>query len=306
MSGGTRAKRGLGLIALVLAGSLLSAPATAQRPKPTAGSTLASAPADVETAEQLYAKLDYEQANTVAERVVKKNGLTHDQLVRAYRVLAVTYAVLDKEEQARDAFLQLLTYDADYQADPNLGPKVNTPFMEARGSFRSLPTKPGIDVSASVSTNGGTLRVTTRDPTRIVKRVNVGYRWTSSGEYSVSQINPGEAVAVEVGAAPPTRTRLDFYVQALDERDNAVLEAGNPNVPKSAFAEVGASRGGGGGGGNAKSEGGSVFSSPIFWTIVGVAAIGGGTALFFALRPNDPPSSAQLSPIIRCGVDRCN
>ena len=306
MRGGSRANGGLALVAWVLAGSLLSAPAAAQRPKPTAGSTLASAPADVETAEQLYAKLDYEQANTVAERVVKKNGLTHDQLVRAYRVLAVTYAVLDKEEQARDAFLQLLTYDADYQADPNLGPKVNTPFMEARGSFRSLPTKPGIDVSASVSTNGGTLRVTTRDPTRIVKKVNVGYRWTSSGEYSVSQINPGEAVAVEVGAAPPTRTRLDFYVQALDERDNAVLEAGNPNVPKSAFAEAGAARGGNGGGGGGRSEGGSVFSSPIFWTFVGVAAIGGGTALFFALRPNDPPSSAQLSPIIRCGGDRCN
>ncbi|MBF5066910.1 hypothetical protein G6O45_27245, partial [Salmonella enterica subsp. enterica serovar Istanbul] len=78
----------------------------------------------------------------------------------------VTNAILDKEEQARAAFLQLLTYDPDYQADPNLGPKVNTPFVEARGSFRSLPTKPGIEVSASVSTNGGTLRVTTRDPTR--------------------------------------------------------------------------------------------------------------------------------------------
>src|SRR6478672_10200209 len=189
--------------AMVLACSLATlstvsaSPALAQRAKPSAGSALASAPADVETAEQLYAKLDYEQANAVAERVVKKSALTHDQLVRAYRVLAVTYAVLDKEEQARDAFLQLLTYDADYQADPNLGPKVNTPFMEARGSFRSLPTKPGIDVSAAVSTNGGTLRVTTRDPTRIVKKVNVGYRWTSSGEYTVSQINPGESVAVE-------------------------------------------------------------------------------------------------------------
>ena len=309
MRGGSRANSGLALAALVLAGSLLTpgGAAFAQRAKPSAGSTLQSAPADVETAEQLYAKLDYEQANATAERVVKKSGLTHDQLVRAYRVLAVTYAVLDKEEQARDAFLQLLTYDAEYQVDPNLGPKVNTPFSEARGSFRSLPTKPGIDVSASVSTNGGTLRVTTRDPTRLVKRVNVGYRWTSSGEYTVSQINPGEAVAVEVGAAPPARTRLDFYVQALDERDNAVLEAGNPNVPKSAFAEAGASRGGGNGNGNGgKYEGGSVFSSPIFWTFVGVAAIGGGAALFFALRPNDPPSSAQLSPIIRCGGDRCN
>jgi hypothetical protein len=304
MRGGSRAKGGRALVALVLAGSMVTAPAVAQRAKPSAGSTLQSAPADVDTAEQLYAKLDYEQANAVAERVVKKSGLTHDQLVRAYRVLAVTCAVLDKEEQARDAFLQLLTYDADYQADPNLGPKVNTPFMEARGSFRSLPTKPGIDVSASVSTNGGTLRVTTRDPTRIVKRVNVGYRWTSSGEYSISQINPGEVVvAVEVAAPPPGRTRLDFYVQALDERENAVLEAGNPSVPKSAFAEAGV---GGGPARGGKTEGGSIFASPFFWIAAGVVVVGGSTAAFFALRPQDPPTRATLSPVIVCGTDRCN
>lgn len=290
---------------VALASTTFVAPASAQRAKPAPGSSL-QAPADVETAEQLYAKLDYEQANAVAERVVKKSGLTHDQLVRAYRVLAVTYAVLDKEEQARDAFLQVLTYDPDYQADPNLGPKVNTPFMEARGSFRSLSTKPGIEVSASVSTSGGTLRVTTRDPTRMVKKVNVGYRWTSSGEYTVAPIAPGEALSVEVAAAPAGRTRLDFYVQALDERDNAVLEAGNPQVPKSAFAEAGGRGGGGGAGAGADKGGGSIFSSPIFWVIAGAAVIGGGTALFFAVRPQDPPTSASLSPVIRCGAERCN
>ena len=299
-----RGSRSSASLALVLAASFVAvAPsAFAQKTKP-AGSTL-QAPADVETAEQLYAKLDYEQANAVAERVVKKSGLTHDQLVRAFRVLAVTYAVLDNEEKAKDAFLQLLTYDGDYQADPNLGPKVNTPFMEARGSFRSLSTKPGVEVSASVSTNGGTLRVTTRDPTHIVKKVNVGYRWTSSGEYSVAPIAPGEAVAVEVTAAPAGRTRLDFYVQALDERDNAVLEAGNPNVPKSAFAEAGGT--GPGKGGGVKAENSSVFSSAIFWVLAGAAVAGGGTALFFALRPQDPPSSASLAPVIRCGAERCN
>jgi hypothetical protein len=316
MGWGSRAQTGLSLVLLVVAASLVTAtvaaPASAQRggAKPAGGSSSLSAPpVDVETAEQLYAKLDYEQANAVAERVVKKAGLTHDQLVRAYRVLAVTNAVLDKEEQARDAFLQLLTYDPDYQADPNLGPKVNTPFMEARGSFRSLPSKPGIEVAATISTGGGNLRVTTRDPTRIVKKVVVGYRWTSSGEYTITQLNQNEAVAaVEVNAAPAGRTRLDFYVQALDERDNAVLEAGNANVPKSAFAEAGARGGAGGGSGKdgGKSEGGSVFSSPVFWLIASAAVVGGGTALFFALRPHDPPSSATLSPVIRCGADRCN
>jgi hypothetical protein len=294
------------VLALVLAGAHAGATLAAGSPAWAGpkGST-ASMPADVETAEQLYAKLDYEAANSVAERVVKQRGLSHDQLVRAYRILAVTYAILDKEEQATAAFTQLLTFDPDYQADPNLGPKVNTPFVEARGAFRSLPNKPGIEVSAVVATTGGTLRVTTRDPTRIVKKVNVGYRWTSAGEYTVATIAAGDAISVEVAAAPAGRTRLDFYAQALDERENAVLEAGNPQVPKSAFAEAG----GGKGGGNMGKEGGgggSVFSSPFFWIFAGAAVAGGGTALFFALRPQDPPTKASLSPVMVCGADRCN
>jgi hypothetical protein len=282
---------------------LLGAPAFAAPTKPGA-SHGPTGPADVDSAEALYAKLDYEGANAVAERVVKQKGLSHDHLVRAYRVLAVTYAVLDKEEEAQKAFLQLLTYDPDYQADPNLGPKVNTPFVEARGSFRSLPSKPGIDVTATIQTTGGTLRVSTRDPTKMVRKVVVGYRWTSSGDYTVSQIAAGETQSVEVVAAPSGRTRLDFYAQALDERDNAVLEAGNPQVPKSAFAEAG-SKGVAGGPGE-KKEGGSIFASPFFWIFTGAAVVGGGTALFFALRPQDPPTKAQLSPVMQCGADRCN
>ena len=100
---------------------------------------------DVETAEQLYAKLEYEKANEVAQKVIVLKGLTHDQLVRTYRVLAVTYAVLEKEEDARDAFVLLLTYDPDYKLDPNLGPRVLTPFQEAKGYWRAQPMKPGID-----------------------------------------------------------------------------------------------------------------------------------------------------------------
>lgn len=266
-------------------------------------------PADVETAEQLYAKLDYDRANEVAERVIKQKNLSHDQLVRAYRVLAVTNAILDKEEQARDAFLHLLVFDPEYTVDTNLGPKVSTPFVEARGQFRSLPAKPGMEVVANVRSDGGQLRVTTRDPTHIAKKVVVGYRWTSSGEYTVSTIAVGDA-SVEVAPAAQGRTRLDFYALALDERDNAVFEAGNPQVPKSAFAEAGSRAGGNGGGagagaGSGEKSSGSVFSSPVFWIIAGGVVAGGATAAFFALRPEDPATRAALSPQIRCGAELC-
>ncbi|MEZ4263928.1 MAG: hypothetical protein R3B36_32845 [Polyangiaceae bacterium] len=277
-----------------LAGPAYAAPKTEKVP-----------PAEVETAEQLYAKLEYEAANAVAERVVKKNGLTHDQLTRAYRVLAVTYAVLEKEDQAKEAFIQLLTYDPEYQADPNLGPKVSGPFQEARGFWRAQPVKPKLEVSAQVSREGGSLRVVTRDPTKIVKKVQVGWRWTPTGDFATSEVEARGTASVEVEAAPSGRTRLDFYAQALDERDSVVFESGNPFAPKSAFAQGGVAGGAGPGNGK-KTEGGSVFSSPIFWLLTGAAVVGGGAAVFFATRGGDGPSQAQLSPVLLCGRERCN
>ncbi|MDF2692243.1 MAG: hypothetical protein K0S65_626 [Labilithrix sp.] len=296
------------MVLCVLVGLSAASTAAAQpKSKDKADRTArAEPPADVETAEQLLAKLDYDKANDVGERVIRQKGLSHDQLVRAYRVLAVTYAILDKEDNARDAFLHLLVFDPEYTVDTNLGPKVSTPFVEARGQFRSLSSKPGMEVVANVREGGGQLRVTTRDPTHIAKKVTVGYRWTSSGEYTVTTIGVGEAT-VEVAPATQGRTRLDFYALALDERDNAVFEAGNAQVPRSAFAEAGSRPAGGGAGdkGAGEKPSGSVFSSPVFWIIAGAVVAGGGTAAFFALRPEDAATKASLSPQIRCGPELC-
>lgn len=296
---------GLACATLVVLACAFAAPASAQ-PRPTRGTKTAESATggDVDAAEQLYAKLEYEQANALATRIVQRRGLAHAELVRASRVLAVTYAILDKQEASRDAFVKLLVYEPDYAADPNLGPKVSVPFGEAKTIVRAYATKPGLDVNATVKTDGGQLRVTTRDPTKIVRKVTVGYRWTSTGEYTVTTLGTGEGNAVDVAPAPAERTRVDFYAQALDERDAVVFEAGSPQAPKSAFADAAESPSGGA---PIAKEGGSSFvGSPLFWVLTGAAVVGGGTALFFATRGDDAPTSARLSPIMLCGsAERC-
>ena len=262
--------------------------------------------ADVDAAEQLYAKSDWPRAIEQAELVLRQHGLSHDQLVRSTRVLAIALANLGKQELARDVFLQLLVYEPDVQLDASLGTKVTTPLSEARGQLRGYPQRPGIDVGADVHADGGQLRVTTRDPTKIVKRIVGGYRWTSSGEYTTGAVTLGDG-SIDVVAAPTGRTRLDFYVQALDDRDNAVFEAGNPAFPKSAFTdpaprdertpqpaeERGASKK-------------SFVSSPLFWVLTGAAVVGGGLAAYFVLKPGgeSSPNKATLSPVIRCGSSK--
>jgi hypothetical protein len=288
-------------LALVLATALGSSPAWAKPAAPAA-----PPPADVEVAEQLYAKLDYDKANDVATRVLKKNALTHDQLVRATKILAITDAILDKDDDAKDAFLNVLIFDPEYTVDPNLGPKVSGPFLEARGHYRALTAKPGIEVTPQLRSDGGQLRVVTRDPTHIAKKVNVGWRWTSSGDYTTQTIAAGEAT-VEVAAAPTGRTRLDFYAQALDDHDNAVFEAGSAAVPKSAFAEAGPKPPvtGGPAGKTDEKKSGGILANPIFWIITGAVVAGGATGAFFLFKKDATPTSAALTPQIRCGPDLC-
>jgi hypothetical protein len=278
-------------------------------PKPPA-----ALPDNVETAEQLYGKLEFDDANKIAERVVKQRGLTHDQLVRIYKVLATTHAFLDHEDPAREAFILLMTYDPDYQVDPNQGPKVTTPFFEARGFWRAQSGKPGIEVAASLrAQEPGVLRVTTRDPTHIVKRVSLGYRFTTTGDFVTSQVAVGSSVQVDLPVPPPGKSRVEYYAQALDDRDDVAFELGNPQAPKSALVDTQAPvvtppPGGGDKGGGDKGGGGGVFSSPIFWTIAAIVVVGGATGAYFALRPRDAaaPTQASLSPTLQCGTSKCN
>jgi hypothetical protein len=262
--------------------------------------------ADVEAAEQQYSNMNYDDAYKIADRVIRQvRGLSHDQLVRVYRVYALTSAVLDKEDTAREAFVLLLTYNPDFQADPNLGPRVTTPFVEARGFWRAQQLKPGIDVTATLRQGEpAALRVSTRDPTHIVRKVTVGFRWDPNAEFSTRNVAAADAVPVDLPPAPPNQTKLDYYALALDERDNVVFESGNTTSPKSAIAMERPPPAIAGSTTEKPPASSSVFSSPVFWIVTGVVVVGGATAIVLATRKQDeeflPPTSATFSPRV-CG-----
>ena len=273
--------------------------------------------ADLSAAEQAYVDLDFEKSNTLADAVVKRGGLTHGQLVRAYEVLGRTHAILNHDEAARDAFVKLLTYSPSEKEDRNLPPRVTVRMEEARGVLEGYPSQPGIEVTASlVPGDGGVLRVTTRDPTHVVQKVLVGWRWGTAGEFSTDAPVVGEGIEVPLSSAPPGASRLDYYADALDDRGDVVFEVGNAVAPKTALVPVppapppqppsplfGPTEGA-----HARS-GKSVFASPVFWAVAGAVVVGAGTGMYFVLRKpqgeNLPPTGAELSPVLLCGVNRC-
>jgi hypothetical protein len=274
-------------------------PAPAAAPDAPAASTDAPA-ADAATqlalAEKMYANLDYDHANLTAANILGGKGLTHDQLLRSLRVLSLTDAALGHEDQAREEFVELLTYAADFQVDPNLGPRVTAPFLEARGFWRAQPQKPGIEATATVHASGpGTLRVVTRDPTHMVKTGSVGFRWGSSVPYTTQALTvsgPGDGIAFDLPDRPSDATRLDYYAQVFDARGDAVMEVGNPTSPKSVTVDVPKP---------IAAAKPTIFASPIFWTVAAVVVAGAATTAILLTRPKTA-TGANLTGGADCGA----
>ena len=270
-------------------------PTPVATPAPAPASPTAYAgPVTVEAAEQAYATLNYDVANQITSKLTLQHGLTHDVLVRVYRLHAISLAILGREEQARDAFVLLLTYSPDYQADQNLGPKVETPFLEARGFWRAQPAKPGIELSVELHHDGpGVLHVTTHDPTHVVKEVHAAYRWAGAGDFVVGSVATGDAIAVDVPAPPPGATRLEYWANATDDRDDVVFETGNAQAPKVAVVEIPPEA-------PPPKKPASLLASPFFWLVAGAVVVGGATAVYFVARPG-PATSTTLTPTLHCG-----
>jgi hypothetical protein len=268
----------------------------------------ADAGADIDAGEAAYAGLDYEKANTLAQRAVASHGLTHEQVVRAYRLLGRTYAVVGKSQQAIDAFEKLLTYAPDEKVDQSQTPRIQEAFSEAQGFWAGFSAKPGMDATtvALRAAKPGTLRVHLRDPTHQVKKVVVGYRWGGTSAFVTADVAPVETMNVELPAGPPEVARLDYYVVALDGLDDQAFTVGDPNTPRTVLAEVAPASAGGGGGGIAEHAGGhSIFASPVFWAVTGVVIAGGVTGAYLATRKATdvtlPPNNANITPSLFCG-----
>jgi hypothetical protein len=302
-------------------GTCVGASARAQdAPPPAPAPAPAPAPPperDLAAAEQAYVDLDFEKANALADGVVKRGGLTHALLVRAYELLGRTHAILNHDDAARDAFVKLLTYSPSEKEDRNLPPRVTVRMEEARGALAGYTSMPGIELTPSLLPgDGGTLRVTTRDPTHVVQRIVVGWRWGTGGVFSTATPVAGEAVELPLSSAPPGAARLDYYANAYDDRGDVVFEVGNPDAPKTALVPVPPAPTApppallpGPASASHYAGGKSIFASPVFWAVAGGVVVAAGTGLFFVLRkPRDetlPPTGSELSPVLLCNGNRC-
>ncbi len=285
----------LALTSAGVAPAFAAATGPASAPRETASTSNTSSVELLESAEDSYGKLSYEDANRSAKAAIKTGGLGHDQLVRAYRVLATTHGVLDHESEATEAFVQLLGCDPSYTVDSDLGPRISVPFSGARTYWRAQGYQPSLTAKVQTGQNRhGTMQLVVRLPSRVVKRVVVGQRWSGSGDFTLQPVTALEST-FDILAAPANATRYDYYVQALDAANNVVLEAGSASLPRTVLFDLPGGSGGSGGGG--------FWSSP--WVYVGGAVLLGGAATAFAFSQPQTPTKANFSPLLLCGDAAC-
>ena len=171
--------------------------------------------ADIATAENAYAALDYPTALSGAEAVLSKGNLSHDALVRATRVAALSNAALGQTEPAKALFTTLLELDPDFKVDAKQGPRFSQPFAEARGFYLSKGRKGQLDVQATATSGQpAQMRTAVSDPLGIVKSVVVGYRWAPQREFTTVKVEAGTHTT-DLPANPKGATRLDYWVRAV-------------------------------------------------------------------------------------------
>ncbi len=258
--------------------------------------------AAISKAEQAYAQLDYASANAAAKSAITAGGLNHDELTRATRVVALTSVALERPTEAKDAFALLLTYDPTYTVDAKLGPRYREPFNEAKGYWAAQSSKPGMESSEMLSARApGSIRVVTRDPTGVVARVVVAYRWAPAKNFVQVASKTGDQ-HIDVPAPPVGSSRLDYFVRAEDAHANAIFENGTSASPKFGLVNPEPAT-------STAKENKSVFASPWFWVVAGALIVAGGTTAGVLAFTQGGGTTTVVSktwtPSLGCGGARC-
>jgi tetratricopeptide (TPR) repeat protein len=113
------------------------------------------------------------------------------------------------------------------------------------------------------------------DSERMVSVLELGYRTADTGAYMTTRAAPGAALAVPAPSLAPG-ARVDYYVRALDEHGGVLAESGTPTLPFRLQVAIPI---------EARREPQRFYQKWWFWTLVGAAAVGAGTATYFGTRP---------------------
>jgi hypothetical protein len=209
------------LAALGVAGVLFSAPVRAET---------AATLADVEAA---YAEVDLDRTYSLALAALGAGGHDVKATARLYQLYAVAAAATDRADEAREAFLRVLTIDARGKLDRNLSPKIRAPYLEARGAWADASG--GKSLAAAITREDGVPVLTLDGPLGAVSRVLVRVRRRSSEGFDELAFSPAARIDLphSLRSGP-----FEYVVHLEDAAGNRLHELGSEAAPRRFGANV--------------------------------------------------------------------
>jgi tetratricopeptide (TPR) repeat protein len=231
-------RRACALLAFAAAWSWLGRVAAQESPAPQENADLspslvgadpstASAATLLSLAEEAMSTIDYQRSRDLAERAIAKGGLEIDDLVRGYRILALSLAQLDNLDAAEKAFIKLYALEPSSKLAMRLSPARRGPVLNARGFWSLHKDEFGVDVT--YGRRERQLVVQVRDELNWGRIVHV---WSRFGDrpYTKSQRAAAQQVVFDVDDVGPTDA-LDVYAFVVDDHGNVLMRFGREREP---------------------------------------------------------------------------
>jgi hypothetical protein len=259
---------------------------TAQAFAQAGGSECRSNP-HLSRAKDEYDRLEFDRAARTLQRAIEYSRNCRWDLAEIYRLKAFVDAVNAERERCQRAFEILLALDPEYQMPPDVPPKIQNCFQDAkrvpveRRELRLVHTAP----TEAQPNSPVSLPVKVVDPLRLVDQVQVYFRRQGVKIFTAVVARADENVSVVIPAlsVPPDEKgyKMEYFVRAVDRWEGTLAEEGTARQPK-AFAVAPQS-----------TSSDSFVTSWVFWSIVGAAAIGAVVA-GITLTGNDDAITLQI------------
>ena len=235
--------------------------------------------------------MDFQQTLRHALKALENGGHSRRELIRIYQLLGISAAALEREEDARDAYIRMLALDPDHEVDRNLAPRLRSPFLEAKGYWTARSDR--LEAEVELARDDGALRVTLGDPLDMAQAVIVRARPAGATSWSDTRVPALDSQLVPVDGLAEA-DRVEYAVEVHDAYGNRLLELGTVGSPR-ALGEMPV----GPGPGNEPEGGDTIFSSPIFWGVAGAVVIGATLGIVFAVSDSSVGAQTDVSIGIR-------
>lgn len=267
-------------LALVLVVAAMPASAAAQNPL-------------IQQGQEQFDELRFEEALQTLSAALVRSGNTPQQYATIYRLLALTYLALGRQEEAAGAYRSMLPLDPEFQPDESVSPRMREFLAGVRQQWEA-DGRPGTGPPPPVTIQHRSpaeaeretevpLEAQVEDPAGRMARLVLAYRQGTNAVFTRVDTEPDgadyRAIIPSTAVAPPL---VEYYFEALDDQNLPIAARGDVAAPlRIAVPEPG--------------EGINVAEEWWFWTLIGVVVVGGVVA---GILIADAVSSAQRGTLV--------